>query len=690
MTGRVRLGVDIGGTFTDIVLMDEATGALTIAKVPSIPADPAAGLVDAIGRALAKAGAAPDAVTLLIHGTTIVTNAVLEGKLPRTALVTTEGFRDVLEIGRHLRPDMYDLFQDKPAPIVPRDLRFGVGERTGADGAILVPLDEAAAARIAAQLRPAGVEAVAICFLHAYANPANEHAMRAVLAARLPDVCLSASSDVCREIREYERASTVTLNAAAMPLMARYLEVIQARVTAVIPKAQILLMQSSGGSITVGASKQTPVHLITSGPAAGVLAAQFIGEATGRRDVLGFDMGGTSTDISLVHRGAPRMTTEGGIGGHPVKLPMLEVNTIGAGGGSIAWLDPDGGLRVGPQSAGADPGPAAYRRGGDRPTVTDANLVLGRLDPDKFLGGDMRLDVQPARRAIHDRIAAPLGLETVRAAAGIIRIANANMERALRVSSAERGYDPRQFTLVAFGGAGPVHGAAVARAVGFNAVLVPEAPGVFSALGLLVADIRHDVVQSHLVSADRAVPEALDREYAALEARAGEALREDGVAPEQWALLRTADLRYVGQAYEVNVPVAPGRLDAAGIAGAVRRFHEEHQRLFAHSDPADPVEFVNLRVAALGRVAAPRLRRRPVEAHDAVPARRRRVHFDEAEDFVECAIFDRASLAAGARIVGPAIVEQMDSTTVIHPGQSAAVDPFGNLVINVGGETHGG
>jgi len=680
----------MGGTFTDIVLMDEATGALTIAKVPSVPADPAAGLVDAIRRALAKAGAAPDAVTLLIHGTTIVTNAVLEGKLPRTALVTTEGFRDVLEIGRHLRPDMYDLFQDKPAPIVPRDLRLGVRERTAADGTILIPLDEAAAGAVAERLRTAGVEAVAICFLHAYTNPTNEHAMRAVLAARLPEVCLSASSDVCREIREYERASTVALNAATVPLMARYLEVIQARVTAVIPKAQILLMQSSGGSITVGAAKQTPVHLITSGPAAGVLAAQFIGQATDREDVLGFDMGGTSTDISLVHRGAPRMTTEGGIGGHPVKLPMLEVNTIGAGGGSIAWLDAGGGLRVGPQSAGADPGPAAYRRGGDRPTVTDANLVLGRLAPDKFLGGDMRLDVEAARRAISDRIAAPLGMETLRAAAGIIRIANANMERALRVSSAERGYDPRLFTLVAFGGAGPMHGAAVARAVGFNAVLVPEAPGVFSALGLLVADIRHDFVQSHLVSAAQASPGALEREYAALEARAAEALREDGVPAEQCALLRTADVRYVGQAYEVNVPVRAGRVDASGIAATVHRFHEEHHRLFAHSDPADPVEFVNLRVAALGRVAAPRLRRRRAEGPATAAAGRRPVYFDGAGDFVDCAIYDRTALPAGARLAGPAIVEQMDCTTVIHPHQSAEVDAFGNLVIAVGSRAHGG
>lgn len=682
---RTRLGVDIGGTFTDIVLLDEGTGYLTVAKVPSVPEDPAAALVAAIRRAVDRARVSPDAVTLLSHGTTIVTNAVLEGKLPCTALITTEGFRDVLEIGRHLRPDMYDLFQDKPAPVIPRDLRFGVRERVGPDGMVLEPLDLGSARAAMEAIVAAGVRAVAISFLHAYANPVNETEMKAHLASALPDVHLSASSDVCREIREYERTSTVALNAATMPVVARYFDVLRARLTELIPKAQVLLMQSNGGSITVGAARQTPVHLIYSGPAAGVLAAQFIGQLTGRPHVLGFDMGGTSTDISLVYRGAPRMTTEGGIGGYPVKLPMLDVHTIGAGGGSVAWLDSGGGLQVGPRSAGADPGPVAYGRGGTEPTVTDANLVLGRLAPDRFLGGEMPLDREAAFVAIRDEIAIPLGLDPIRAAYGIVRIANANMERALRVSSAERGYDPRAFTLVAFGGAGPVHAAALAEAVGFPWVLVPEAPGVFSALGLLVADIRHDFVQSYVVRADQVSPATLGALYGELEMAGSDALRDDGVEPERWVLQRTADLRYVGQAYEVSVSVPPGPPDAATVAEVVRRFHAEHHRLYAHSALRDPVEFVSLRLAAVGPVILPTTRERPPVRAEAHPRGRRPVYFEETDGFVECPIYERVTLEPGMQLTGPAIVEQMDSTTVMHPGQVATVDGWGNLLIAIGG-----
>ncbi|MBI1737345.1 MAG: hydantoinase/oxoprolinase family protein [Candidatus Rokubacteria bacterium] len=681
----IRLGVDIGGTFTDIVLLDEETGALVVAKVPSVPADPAAALVTAVRRALDRAGAAPDRVAILAHGTTIVTNAVLEGKLPPTALVTTEGFRDVLEIGRHLRPDMYDLFQDKPAPIVPRERRFGVRERTAPDGTVLTAIDPASAAEVIDAIRAARADAVAVSFLHAYANPANELEMKRRLGDALPGVSVSASSDVCREIREFERTSTVALNAAAMPVVARYLAALRERVEEVLPATQVLLMQSNGGSMTVGAARQAPVHLIYSGPAAGVLACQFIGRLTGRENVLGFDMGGTSTDISVVYHDAPRMTTEGGIGAHPVKLPMLDVHTIGAGGGSVAWLDAGGGLQVGPRSAGADPGPVAYGRGGTEPTVTDANLVLGRLAPERFLGGEMRLDPNAARAAIAQRVAGPLGLDPVHAAYGIVRIANANMERALRVSSAERGYDPRDFALVAFGGAGPLHAAALAPAVGFPSVLVPEAPGVFSALGLLVADIRHDLVRSFLARADQAPPATIEALFAELERVGHGLLEEDGVDASSRVLVRTADLRYVGQAYEVNVPVPSAALDAARIGEVLARFHAEHQRLYAHSAPRDPVEIVSVRVAAVAPVVPPALRERPATGATPKPTSRRPVFFEEADGFVDCPVFDRGDLGPGARLAGPAIVEQMDSTTVVHPGQVVVVDGWGNLLIAVGG-----
>jgi N-methylhydantoinase A len=678
--GAIRLGVDIGGTFTDLVLLHEETGQLTVVKVPSLPADPVAALVAAVHRAEISS----DSVSLLSHGTTIVTNAVLEGKLPRTALITTQGFQDVLEIGRHLRPDMYDLFQDKPTPIVPRDLRFEVQERMAPDGTALIPLDPVSARSAVKAVKADGASAVAISFLNAYANATHESAMKGYLVKALPGVSVSASSEVCREIREFERTSTVVLNAAAMPIVSRYLEVLRRRTADLLPNTQVLLMQSNGGSMTVAAARQAPVHLIYSGPAAGVLAAQFIGRLTGRENVLGFDMGGTSTDISLIYRGEPRMTTEATVGGYPVRLPVLDVHTIGAGGGSVAWLDSGGGLQVGPKSAGADPGPVAYNCGGEEPTVTDANLVLGRLNPERFLGGEMRLDLDAALAAIREKIAIPLELDPIVAAAGIVRIANANMERALKVSSAERGYDPREFTLVAFGGAGPVHAAALAKEVGFPWVLVPEAPGVFSALGLLVADIRHDFAKTYMMRADQVAPSALASLYAELEALGSDALREDGIESERWVLQRAADLRYVGQAYEVNVPVPDSLLDAAAVSEVVRRFHAEHQRLYAHSASGDPVEFVSLRLAALGPVLPPALRKQPTRG-SASPKGCRRVFFEEANGFVDCSIYERASLGPGAILEGPAIAEQMDSTTVVHPGQVASVDEWGNLVIGAGG-----
>jgi N-methylhydantoinase A len=579
---------------------------------------------------------------------------------------------------------MYDLFQDKPAPVVPRDRRFGVPERTAADGQVLVPLAAESARQAAEAVRATGAEAVAICLLNAYVNAANEQALGAALREALPRTLVSSSHQVCPEVREFERMSTVVLNAAAMPVMARYLGEIQPRVAAVAPRAQVLLMQSNGGSLTVTAARETPVRLVTSGPAGGALAVQQIGKATSRPNVLGIDMGGTSADISLIHDGRVRMTTEGGIGGHPVKLPMIEINTIGAGGGSLAWLDEWGGLHVGPQSAGADPGPVAYGRGGTEPTVTDANLVLGRLHPERLLGGEMKLDVDAARAAV-ERLGARLGLSPERAAAGVVRVANSNMERALRVSSAERGYDPREITLVAFGGAGPLHGAALARAVGFPTVLVPDAPGVFSALGLVMADIRHDFVQTHLAEVVGVTPERFAALFAELEAQGVEALVRDGVPPERRVLQRTADLRYVGQAYEVNVPVDAGPLGVGALAEVARRFHEEHRRLYAHSHPGHPVELVSARLAAIGLTAAPALRPRPAGARDAAPKERRPVYFDEAEAFVDCPIYDRAVLGPGVELEGPAILEQMDTTTVVHPRQRVTVDGLGNVLIAVGG-----
>jgi len=682
--GAIRLGVDTGGTFTDITVLEEDTGMVSIAKVSSRRDDPAGALIEAVEKGIEIANVDAGDVTLLVHGTTIVTNAVLENKLPQTSLVTTEGFKDVLEIGRHFRPDMYDLQQVKVPPLVPRERRYCVAERMTSVGEILVTPEHDEVRRLVEEIRKIKSNTVAVCFLNAFINPANEILVRDWLRAELPDAYISASYEVCREIREFERMSTVALNAATMPLVAAYLAEISPRVEAALPNAKVLLMQSNGGSLTVEAARDFPVRLITSGPAGGALAVQRLGKATGNPNLLGVDMGGTSTDISLIHKGETRMTTESAIAEHPVKLPMIEINTIGAGAGSIAWLDNWGGLHVGPQSAGADPGPAAYGRGGTEPTVADANIVLGRLHPDRFLGGKMSVDREAARNAVAEKVGKPLKLSVEEAAAGIIRIANSNMERAVRVSSAERGFDPRDITLVAFGGAGPLHAAALAKAAGIPTAMVPEAPGVFSAIGLVMADIRHDFVQTKMMKDNEITPEKLGQLYEQLDAQGREALSRDGVPEDQWVLQRTADFRYVGQAYEVNVPVPGGTLDAGSIASTIQAFHDLHLQLYAHSRPNGRVEFVNSRVAAIGLTDAPPMRAQPERKMVVEPKESRPVYFDEIGDYVETQVFDRGDLGPGAAFTGPAIVEQVDTTTVVHPGQSVTVDGFGNLMISVG------
>ena len=684
MAGSVRIGVDIGGTFTDVTVLDEDTSEMTIAKVPSRRGDPGGALIDAVERGLDAAKADPSRVSLLVHGTTIVTNAVLENKLPSAALLTTDGFLDVLEIGRHFRPDMYDLQQDRAVPVIPRERRFGVRERMAADGEVLLAPDREEFRELLGSIRASSVEAVAICFLNSYVNPANEAAVRAWLAEELADMPVAASCDVCREMREFERMSTVSVNAAAMPLVAKYLGEITPRVREVLPNAKILLMQSNGGSLTVEAAKSLPARIITSGPAGGALAVQRMGRATEYPNLLGVDMGGTSTDISLIQKGELRMTTEAEIADRPIKLPMIEVNTIGAGAGSIAWLDEASGLHVGPHSAGSDPGPVAYLRGGSEPTVTDANLVLGRLLPQHFASGRIDLDVEASRRAIAEKIAEPLGMSVEEAALGIVRIANANMERAVRVSSAEKGFDPRTITLVAFGGAGPMHAAALARAAGMPTVLVPEQPGVFSAVGLVMSDIRHDFVQTRIMRGDEIAPDSVSRLFEELEAQGQEALETDGVAPDRRVIQRSIDLRYVGQAYEINVPVPDGPLDREALAEVARRFHALHEQLYAHNHPTKALEFVSGRVAAFGSMSAPAIRRHEPNGASVKAAASAPVYFEEASDYLDTPVYSRDVLKPGATLDGPAVVVQLDTTTVVHPGQTVTVDEFANLLINTG------
>ena len=696
MAFRYRLGVDVGGTFTDATLIDETTGEIRVGKVPSTPGDPSIGFIEAVHRILRDAGAMPAEVGYVAHGTTVATNALIEGKVARTGFVTTEGFRDMLEIARQVRPTLYDLLFEKPRPLVPRHLCFGAPERVDARGNVLTPLDEGAMRRVAEALRREGVASIAVCFLHAYASPAHERRAGEILREVFPEAMVSLSSEVAPEFREYYRASTTVINACIRPVVARYLRNIEVRLREEGLKAELLVMQSSGGVLTFAAASERPVFMVESGPAAGAIAATYLGGVLGYRDVISFDMGGTTAKAGLIQDGAPRVTKDyevgatarAGVGasrgsGYPIRTPVIDLVEIGAGGGSIAGVDSGGVLRVGPQSAGADPGPVCYGRGGTAPTVTDADLVLGRLNPDYFLGGEIALDVAAARRAIQERCADPLKMDVVAAAHGIVEIANAAMVNALRLVSIQRGYDPRDFVLVAFGGAGPAHANRLAAETEIPTVVIPMSPGTTSAMGLLVTDLKHDYSTTLIQRADLADLAAMAAVYGKMEAEGRATLAREGVRPEDTAFLRQVDTRYAGQSYELTIPLPGEGPGDADIARALDRFHAEHDRAYGYSASGEPVEFVNLRLTATGQIARPRLRELGTKGGDATQARKavRPVYFAERDGYVECPIYDRYRLGAGCVIEGPGIVEEVDSTTVIHPGYQAEVDRYGNLIL---------
>ena len=681
-----RLGVDIGGTFTDATLVDEATGEVSLAKVLSTPHDLSVGFMDATRRILAEAGVEGGALRYAVHATTVATNAIIEGKVAPSAFITTAGFRDLLEIQRQVRSALYDVHFEKPRPLVPRHLCFGVPERLEPDGSVVLELDEDAVRDVARCIREAEIESVAVCLLHSYVNPAHERRVRELLREAMPGVSVSLSAEIAPEFREYLRASTTVINAGIQPVVARYLAGIEERLRAAGVEAELLVMQSSGGVYGVEAAIQRPVFMVESGPAAGVIAAAGLGRALGHPDLISFDMGGTTAKVGLVEGGAPKVTkdyqvgaaAQAGIGGlalsgYPVRTPVVDLVEIGAGGGSIAWVDSGGLLRVGPQSAGADPGPVCYGRGGAEPTITDANLVLGRFDPAYFLGGEIALDVESARRAIEARCARPLGLDVVDAANGIVEIANAAMANALHLVSVSRGYDPRGFVLVAFGGAGPAHANAIARDAGVACVLVPTSPGVFSATGLLATDLEHDYTATLWRAVDDLDHREVEAAFELLEADGRADLEREGTPPADVSYVRKLDLRYVGQSYELTIV-------ADGVNGAVERFHFEHDRAYGFSAAQERVELVSLRLTAVGRIAKPELRRleRGVPPD---PKGRRLVFFGEAGGYVECDVVDRYTLPAGAVLTGPAVVEELDATTVLHPGWSATVDDHGNLLL---------
>ncbi|HEY7664465.1 MAG TPA: hydantoinase/oxoprolinase family protein [Xanthobacteraceae bacterium] len=680
------VGVDIGGTFTDLVGWQ--AGAIVASKCPTVPADPTAG----VAAALRMAGCEVAAIDELLHGSTIAINTVLERSGARTALLTTAGFRDVYAIGRGNRPDAFNLFFHRPRPLIPRELTFEVSERINAAGEVLAPLDPGEVERLGRRLIAGGIEAVAVCFLHSYANPAHEAAAGAVLRRHFPSLFVTLSHEILREFREYERTSTTVLNAFVGPRVSRYLGRFEGFASEARFAGSIAIMRSNGGTMSIAQARREPVAMMESGPVAGMIGAGCLAAALGITRAIGFDMGGTTAKCTLITGG--RVPIEQGyvIGepasGQPMQLPVVDIVEVGAGGGSLAWCDTGGGLHVGPASAGADPGPACYGRGGEAPTVTDADLLLGRLDGQCFLGGRMPLERDLAAAAI-GRIGATLGLAPMATALGIATIADGAMALAVRAVSVERGIDPRDSALIAFGGAGPLHAVAIAREISIPRVVVPKLPGNFSALGMLMAQWRQDYVRTLVGEFGEIDAAGAARAFAELRAAGDEALARDALAPDQRARARfdfAADLRYRGQEHTIAIPIA-GADELTGAGDTARaRFDEQHHLRYGHAAPDQSIEVVNLRLT----VTVPRLEdaiarwlAQPWTPTEAAREGRRAVVFDDPQRPLDTRILWRPGLSAGEQIAGPAVIEEPNSTTLVAPGDCALVDPSGNIIVTL-------
>ena len=677
-----RIGIDVGGTFTDFTLLDEHSGRVRFHKVASTPHDPSEAIERGIAELLEMHRIAPHEVAHVGHGTTVATNLIIEHRGARTGLLTTKGFRDVLEIGRQTRPHLYDYGVGKPPPLVRREHRLEIDERVNAAGRVLKVIDDNDIEGAVEKLQAAGIEAVAVCFLHSYRNPAHEARARALIARLMPDAYVSVSSEVLPEFREFERLSTTVLNAVVGPRMERYLDRFLERVKKLGVGVEPFTIHSNGGLMSVAAVRAFPVRTCLSGPAAGVVGAAELGRAAGFENLVTFDVGGTSTDVSLVHGGKPLFSSRRAVADYPVRAPMIDIHVIGAGGGSIAWMDDAGALKVGPRSAGAAPGPAAYARGGIEPTITDAQIVLHRLDPVALLGGRLAVDEARARSAIEQKVATPLGLTIEAAAEGVIRIANANMTRAIRSVSTERGYDLGKFVLFAYGGAGPLHAADVAAECGIPVVVVPQEPGTLCARGMLLTDISFDFVRTEIAEA---TPESWNRVCEIFTAMTNEArtwLGGEHVARADQSFLCSIDARYQGQNFEVVVPMRA--IDPNRSARFVESFHAAHAREYGYDVPERAVEIVNCRLKAVGRVQKAPLRPLDVKGSvDKAITGQRTVYHSAQDSWLDTPIYARASLPAHAVLKGPALIEEMSSTTLIAPGRSATVDAGGNIVIEI-------
>lgn len=679
MESGVRIGVDVGGTFTDIVSIEDDT--VTVTKTPSTPDAPEEGVIDGIRKIRDDASFAHEDVGFFSHGTTVTTNAVLEQQWAETALVTTEGFRDVLEIGRNPRPELYSLRSEKPDPVVDRHRRFEVRERLDRRGNVVEPLDSGEIRDIADRLRDSGVESVAISLLFAFENDAHEREIERILREKELDVEVSRSSVVLPEIREYERTLATALNAALKPVMSDYVSNLKRRKTELGIESQLHVMQSNGGITGAESVTERPVQTLLSGPAAGVKGAAYVAKTAGFENILTMDMGGTSCDVSLVEGGDMTVSTDVEVGEYTVGVPMVEVHTIGAGGGSIGWLDSGSAIRVGPRSAGAEPGPICYDRGGTAPTVTDAHFLLGRIDPAAFVstGG---VSAETVRHAIDTEIATHLNLSVTEAARGIIDIANTSMKQALRKISVERGHDPREFTLVAFGGAGPIHACDLAERLDMSTVLVPRLAGVLSALGLLVSDMLYDYSTTMVRPWEAVEPAAIEETCERLEKKGRRQIVAEGIDSENVQFERILDMRYSGQTYTLRVPVPRESLEEGTLDDVVEKFHAKHRQQYGHSDPSESVELATVRVRVRGEIETPSLPRistdstleKALEGH-------REVMFDGR--FADTPVYARDRLPGSTEITGGAIIEGNESTVVVNPTQRAEIDDYGSLTVTV-------
>lgn len=678
-----RIGIDVGGTFTDVTLLNSETGQYYVYKLSSTVHDQSEAITKGIKETLELYNVSVEKIEYFGHGTTVATNMIIERKGAKTALITTKGFRDLLEIGRQVRPSLYNIFEDKPEKLVERSLCTEINERIIANSKVHKHADKAEIIQLLEDLKAKEVESIAVCFLFSFLNPTHEQLVEECIKEIWPEVYYSCSYSILPEFREYERLSTTVINSYLGPRMKLYIDNLQRRIKEVGVKVDPFITQSNGGVMSINSTIQTPVKTALSGPSAGVIGAIYVARSAGFDNIITYDMGGTSTDVSMVCNGIAEYTTKRKVCGLPSGIPMIDVNAVGAGGGSIAYIDNAGALKVGPESAGANPGPAAYGLGNDKPVVTDANLVLGRINPQYVLGGRLKIEAELSKTAVVKKIAEPMGIDLLQAAQGIIRVANSNMARAIRVITVEKGYNPSDFTMVAYGGAGPLHAAYLAREIGIRTVLIPPTPGTLCALGLLTADIKNSYVRTVLTPYDDITPEMLDSFISPLMEQGNEWLAAENVASENRLFHIIAEMRYVGQNYELQVDIPSRSLTEEDIKNMKTDFFKAHEMNYGYYNPNAPVQLVNIRCEAVGMVKKPELAelKNTMEDPGVALINTREVYFEETGKVI-CPVYDRAKFGRSERVNGPCIVEQMDCTTVIPPNSWFRVDMHGNLIVN--------